>query len=143
MSEFTECTTKFKDRDSLVDALVEAGFKREHIEIHDKPVHLYGYQGDKRSQTANIIIRRQHVGGCSNDMGFLKKADGTFEAIISEFDQRSAGAHAGRSRGYNQQWLDGLCQTYTERLMTRTQLKKGRKVQKTKQGNKVVLSIYY
>ena len=143
MSEFTECATDFIDTQALVEALVEAGFKREHIEVHEKPQNLYGYQGDKRGQTANIIIRRQHVGGSSNDLGFLRKSDGTYEAIVSDFDRGSGGAHAQKSGGYNKRWLDGLKQTYSERLHTREQMKKGRKVVKTKKGNKVILSVYY
>lgn len=143
MSEFTVCKTKFKDRDALVDALVESGFKREEIEIHETPQNLYGYHGDKRSQKANIIIRRGSVGSSSNDLGFLKKEDGTYEAIISEFDRRSAGRHAGNAGGYNEKWLDSLCQNYAVRLLTREHQKKGRKVQATKKGDKVVLSVYY
>jgi hypothetical protein len=143
MSEFTECETELKDQAALVDALVEAGIAREHVEVHEAPQHLYGYHGDKRAQTANIIIRRNHVGSSSNDIGFLKKADGTYEAIVSEFDRRSGGNHAQKTGGYNERWLKTLKQPYATRMLEREQAKKGRKVLKTKKGNKVILSVYY
>ncbi len=43
--------------------------------------------GDLRTQSANIIIRKKNVGSASNDIGFLKKADGTYELIISQYDR--------------------------------------------------------
>lgn len=142
MSEFTICETQFRDLKALVTALVEAGIDRGHIEVHEDAQNLYGYHGDKRTQKANIIIRRQHVGGSSNDIGFVKKADGTYEAIISEFDRRSGGNHAGKFGGYNEKWLDSLKQNYSVVAQTNLQLKKGRKVQKTKVGDKVVLTVF-
>lgn len=143
MSEFTECETELMDTAALVDALVEIGIAREHIEVHEIPQNLYGYRGEKRAQTANIIIRRNHVGGSSNDIGFLKKADGKFEAIVSEFDSRSGGMHAQKTGGYNERWLKTLKQPYAARMLERDQAKKGRKVLKTKKGNKVILSVHY
>lgn len=142
MSEFVECQTKFKDRQALLEALVEMGWTRDQIEVHDNAVNLYGYRGDKRTQTAHVIIRRQHMGGCSNDMGFHKNADGTYEAIISEYDRRAANGTAKHTGGYNEKWLKELTQKYTERLYTREAVKKGFKVQKTVQGKKVVLTLF-
>src|SRR5581483_12511644 len=45
---------------------------------HDKPVHLYGYLGDARPETAEIVLRRFHIGRGSNDVGFKLGADGTY-----------------------------------------------------------------
>jgi len=96
MSHYLEIKTKITNRASLVKALCKCGFKENQIELHDTPTNLYGYTGDKRNQTANVIIRRQDVGSSSNDLGFVQKEDGTYEAIISEFDQRK----------YNEKWLN-------------------------------------
>ena len=81
-------------------ALADVGFK--HIEVHDTAQHLYGFQGDIRSQTAEIIIRRKYVGNASNDLGFQRQEDGTFEAMISEYDRRK----------YGQPWLKQVMQRY-------------------------------
>lgn len=61
------------------------------MEIHAAPQTLYGYHGDVRPERAHVIIRRQHVGSASNDIGFLREPDGTFTAIISEFDRARYG----------------------------------------------------
>jgi len=142
MSEFVECKTKIKDRKALIDALIAIGFAESEIEIDEEAVHLYGYQGDRREQKANVIIRKKNVGGSSNDIGFIKKDDGTYEAIISEFDRRSAGKHAQKYGGYNERFLKDLSQNYTERLYTRVAKEKGYEVKKVKKDNKIVLTLY-
>jgi hypothetical protein len=109
MSHFARVQTKFVDADALVKALRDVGLLV--VEHHAQAQHLYGYQGDRRAQTAEVIIRRKHVGGCSNDIGFKRGQDGTLEAIISDFD---------RNR-YGQPWLDHLAQRYAYRV-TRDQL---------------------
>ena len=45
---------------------------------------------------------RKFVGAASNDIGFKRQEDGTFEAIISAFDRRK----------YSQEWLGRLTQRY-------------------------------
>lgn len=146
MSEFVQCETKFKDKQALIDALVDMGWKLEQIEVCDKAEHLYGYHDDKRPEKANIIIRRNHVGGSSNDIGFVKEKDGTYRAIISEFDSSSAGLHARQTGGYNQKWLGLVNAKYAERLFTRHAKKKGydvKRVTKKVDGkDKVVLELY-
>jgi len=54
-------------------------------------MHLEGYHGDMRTETAHIVIPRSLVnqylgGGASNDVGFVKTSDG-FDAIVSEYDR--------------------------------------------------------
>lgn len=142
MSEFVECETKLKDEKALIEGLIAMGFTKEHIEVHKEATHLYGYRGDKRQQLANIIIRRQHVGGASNDMGFLKKADGTFEAIVSAYD-RSAGVGAARTTGgYNEKWLKQLYGNYNEKLLTRKMKEKGMEVRRVVKDKRVILVGY-
>lgn len=97
MSHYHEIKTQITNRDALVTALTKCGFKAEQIEVHDVAQNLYGYHGDKRNQKANVIVRRKHVGGASNDLGFAQKEDGTFEAIVSSYD---------KGIGYNDKWLD-------------------------------------
>ena len=99
MSHFTCIKTQIKNRDTLIQALSDVGFNE--VEVHETAQHLYGYQGDVREQTAEVIIRRQHISVASNDIGF-KQQDGQFEAIISEYDCQQ----------YSQEWLNGLTQRY-------------------------------
>jgi hypothetical protein len=91
MSHYLDFKTKITDRDALVKALCHMKTSQglltvDKIEVHDKATNLYGYQGDKRNTVANVIIRRNNVGGAANDIGFVKNADGTYSSIISEYD---------------------------------------------------------
>lgn len=100
MSHFTRLKTRITDRAALVKALADVGYKT--VEAHDTPQHLYGFVGDRRAQTAEVIVRRRHVGWFSNDIGFSRGADGCFEAIISDYDRHK----------HSQAWLDRLTQRY-------------------------------
>jgi hypothetical protein len=100
MSHFTVLRTQITDTDALVKALADLGFTQ--VEVHQTAQHLYGYQGDVRPQTAEVIIRRQLIGPASNDIGFKRQEDGTFDAIISDYDRNK----------YSQQWLQRLTQRY-------------------------------
>lgn len=44
MSHFVECQTEFRDPQALLTALIECGFEKAQIEIHDQAVPLYGCQ---------------------------------------------------------------------------------------------------
>jgi len=100
MSHFTSIKTQIKDRDALVKALNDVGLK--NLEVHESAQSLYGYQGDVRPETAEIIIRRKYVGSASNDIGFKLQEDGQYQAIISEYDRHK----------YNQNWLGKVMQRY-------------------------------
>lgn len=100
MSHFTRLRTKLRDPDLLAAALRRVGYP--HVEVHETPQALYGYRGDARPERAEVIVRREHVGHASNDIGFARQADSSFEAIISEYD---------RAR-HNESWLGTLGQAY-------------------------------
>lgn len=103
MSAYAEYETTFKDPKLLCDALKEMGF----AEVIYNPIaqQLEGYHGDKREETAEIIVPRRAVGEASNDIGFKKQADGTYKAVISEFD----------SMRHDSQWMTKLNVSYLER----------------------------
>lgn len=100
MSHFTSIQTQIKDADSLVKALADVGFQQ--VEMHSTAQPLYGYEGDRRADTAEVIIRRQQIGRLSNDIGFKRQSDGTFQAIISDYDRRR----------HSQDWLNQVTQRY-------------------------------
>jgi hypothetical protein len=93
MSHYAEVTLKITgEAEAIVRALCEMEWKtgklaRESVEVHTERKNLEGYHGDMREQKAHIIIRRQHVGGSSNDIGFEKKSDGSWVAHVSDFDK--------------------------------------------------------
>ncbi len=108
MSAYKEVKTKITDVSALVEALcacpnrIGRAWTAEDIEVHEEPVALYGYKGDRRAQRAHVVIRRGKVGGASNDIGFTRQEDGTFAAQISQFDHGF----------YGQKWQDKLGQEY-------------------------------
>lgn len=91
MSEYLTVTTTITDHATLLEALHDAaqelGFE---YEVHDEAQPLYGYRGDRRQDKAHVIIRRTHIGAMSNDLGYLRNEDGSYTAIVSEFDSRQA-----------------------------------------------------
>jgi hypothetical protein len=105
--------TCYKDRDALVEALGEMGYKI--VEVHDDAQNLVGYQGDTRAQKANIIVRRQYISGAANDLGFVKQDDGTYSAIVSAYD----------SSRHNAAWMVKLKVAYTEKCDMKTARKNG------------------
>jgi hypothetical protein len=100
MSHFTRVRTTLRDPRVLASALAELGFR--DTDVHDSPQALYGYLGDERPQRAEVIVRRRHIGPTSNDIGFARQPDGTFDAVISEFDRRT----------YDTSWLARVTQAY-------------------------------
>jgi hypothetical protein len=125
MSAYNEIETIYTDQDCLVEALTEMGYKPK---VSEKPEHLEGYHGDERAQTAEIIIPRKQVGGASNDVGFKKNANGTFTAIISDYDKSST-FHAKKQAQ--------LKKLYTEKKAIKQAKKNGLKFKgKTETTNK-------
>ena len=98
MSAFIVLATPMLDEQCLMLALMDLGFERTQIEVHEQAVSLHGYasQGYK----ANIIIRRQHTGDVYNDLGFLLTETG-YRAYISDDHPR-----------YNRPWLSRVHECY-------------------------------
>lgn len=113
MSHFTCIKTQIKNADALLKALSDLGFNK--VEVHKIAQPLYGWQGDVREQTAEVIIRRNYVGTSSNDIGFQRQEDGQFQAIISEYD----------CHRYSQEWLNNLTQRYAYHALIATAPEQG------------------
>ncbi len=133
MSAYKEHPTTLTDALCLTVALKAMGYV---IERYDEPQTLYDYHGHERPQKANVIIRREFTGiGASNDIGFLKGADGTFTAIISAYD---------RNVKFNDAWMGEVKQAYSEQreiAMARRKgyIFQGREVIDTNKGHQVRL----
>jgi len=120
----------FKDRDLLLASLAELGFTQVE-EGQDLP--LYGYQGDRRTETAAVVVRRQHVGLGSNDLGFARTPEGYFP-IISDYDRRTL--LAGR-------FLPRLRVAYAERVVESVRKRVRGSIHRTTEGSIVKLHVRY
>ena len=100
MSHYSRFQTKFADPALLCKALGDVGYKT--VEQHEHPVHLFGYHGDQRPDKANVVVRRKFISFAANDIGFIRKESGLYEAIISDYDKRK----------HNEDWLQKLTQRY-------------------------------
>lgn len=129
MSHFSEFQIKgITDKATLIRALELMGFEGK-IEVYDTPQPLYGYRGDERAQKAHIIIRRKYVGQASNDIGFERLPDGTYKALISDYDK----GH------YNDAWLSKLKTAYSVERISKMAKSKGFTVKSEVEKNKVKL----
>ena len=117
-SEYHAQKTEYKNAECLVEALKE---QYAEVEQHEVAQQLYDFCGrkthylDKDGDKANIIVRRHIVGGAANDLGFRKTADGTFEAIVSNYD----------SHKHDAKWFQNLKRSYVERVDMKTAAKNG------------------
>jgi Protein of unknown function (DUF1257) len=120
----------FKDRGLLMAALADLGYTRIE-EGQDLP--LYGYRGDRRPETAGLVVRRAHIGSASNDLGFVRSADGYFP-IISDYDQRTL--LEGR-------FLPRLRVAYAEQVVETVRKRLRASVRRTVEGSVVKLKVRY
>lgn len=114
MSKYSEIATSFSDPELLIAALTAVGFRNIRNHVGD-PQPLTGFQGDKRKNLADIIIPRREVGSMSNDLGFSRGADGTFQLIVSDYD----------SSRYNSAWQQNLKFNYAEQNILRAAKRQG------------------
>ena len=99
MSHFVPIKTTMKDVDSLVDALVSMGFKRENIEVHKTATTIRDYHKDTKK--ANVAIRKEYT-GIPSDIGFEKEADGAFTSHLDDYN------YSGDVPRYDDAWSTKL-----------------------------------
>ena len=73
---------------------------------------------DANGDTANVIVRRKYVGGAANDLGFLKNADGSYAALVSQYD----------SHRHNEKWFGTLKAKYAEKFVAKEAKRQGMKL---------------
>lgn len=142
MSQYHEATCAIKDEDSLVAALKELGFNT--VEVHKEAQTLYDYHGKPRPQKANVIVRKDTFCSSSNDIGFLKNTDGTYTAIVSQFDST---AHDGVHSGYLDKRVKATVGGFVMKVKTRAAViaaereaqKKGMKTERRYENGKTRL----
>ena len=120
----------FKDRGLLMAALADLGY----TQVEDgQDLPLNGYRGDRRPETAGLVVRREHIGSASNDLGFVRSADGYFP-IISDYDQRTL--LEGR-------FLPRLRVAYAEQVVETVRKRLRASVRRTVEGSVVKLKVRY
>lgn len=120
----------FKNRCLLLAALADLGY----TEVEEgEALALYGYQGDRRVETAEIVVRRRYVGSASNDLGFARTPRG-YVPIISEYDQRAL--HGG-------QFLVKLRTAYHERVVEEVKRRLHGTAQRVVEGHLIKIRVRY
>ena len=120
----------FKDRTLLVGALSDLGY----AEIDEgEALPLYGYQGDQRPETAEIVVRRAYLGSLSNDLGFVR-TEGGFVPLISDYDQGAL---------YGGRLLVALRTAYSERAVAEVARRLRGVVHRTVEGSLVRIRVRY
>jgi hypothetical protein len=120
----------FTNQALLIAALADLGYTEVE---QGEALPLYGYQGDKRTEYAEIVVRRRHIGSASNDLGFRRTAEG-YTPIISEYDQRTL--HRGK-------FIPSLRAAYNERVVGEMQRRLRGSLRRETQGSVVKLKIRY
>ena len=119
-----------KDRRLLLAALADLGY----TEVDEgEALPLYGYQGNRRPETAELVVRRRHLGSASNDVGFARTPAG-YVAIVSEYDQRTL--HGGR-------FLVELRTAYSERVIEEVRRRLHGTARRTLEGSVVKVTVRY
>ena len=120
----------FKSQPLLLAALTDLGY--DQVEVGDK-LPLYGYRGDRRAETAEIVVRRDYVGSASNDLGFVRTDQG-YVPVISEYDQSTL--HNGR-------FLVKLRTAYSERVVEQVKKRLHGTAHRTVEGSVVKIRVRY
>jgi hypothetical protein len=120
----------FKDRRLLLAALAELGYGA--VEEGER-LPLYGYEGDRRRETAEVVVRRQHVGHASNDVGFARTERG-YVPIISEYDQQTL---------LDGRFLVRLRTAYSERVVEEVRRRLNGTARRTVEGNLVRIRVRF
>lgn len=85
MSHYSTIKTVLVDGEIIKQALTQMGFSYKV----GKNLPLYDFLG-QRTQTSDIIISRKELSSASNDIGLRRTSNGSYEVLISEFDERQA-----------------------------------------------------
>lgn len=118
----------FKDRRLLLAALADLGY----AEVEEgETLSLYGYGGDRRAETAEIVIRRHLVGPLSNDLGFKRTEQG-YLPLVSEYDQQTL---------LDGHFLVRLRTAYSERVVEEVKRRLRGTAQRRVEGSRITIRV--
>ena len=132
MSQYEELTTTMTDRQFLVEALTEMGYKP----VQSEATALRGYGGINWNRPVQVTIPRDQLRGALASIGFGRDDSGVFQAVIDDLDRQYC--------GFDERWLGRVAQAYKERqtmavARSKGYVFRGRDVIQTPQGPKVQL----
>lgn len=120
----------FKDRGLLLGALSDIGYAQVE---EGEALPLFGYEGDRREETAELVVRQAHLGPASNDLGFAR-TEGGYVPIVSEYDR---GALLGG------RLLPRLRAAYAERVVERVKGRLRGSARRTTEGSVTKVRVRY
>lgn len=91
MSRFVVGNCRFESLADLIGTL-EGLFGEGTVERSvsgDNELIPYGYHGDSRvGEIGKVaaVVRREHIGGSSNDLPVIRNADGSYQVATSDYD---------------------------------------------------------
>ena len=104
MSQFVEAQTYVTDPEDIIEALIELGILKDHIEVHDEPVPLSGYDRNS-SHMAEIVVRKGNLDASFGDLGATRYKEGKpqefFRFISDDMDcsTKDSGSGSGSESG--------------------------------------------
>jgi len=113
MSHYTKIETRLTSLPHLLKALNDLGFNQ--VESYGSPVKLEGAESFWIDETAEVVIRKEHLKARKNDMGFKRQSDGSYVAVISSYDEKF----------YDEIWIRNLSQRYSYHVTRDTLEQKG------------------
>jgi hypothetical protein len=120
----------FTDRQLLLAALADLGYPEVE---QGEALPLEGYQGDRRPETAELVVRRRYLGAASNDLGFAHTPEG-YMPIVSDYDERTL--HGG-------QFLVKLRTAYSEQVVAEVTRRLHGTARRTVEGHLVKIQVRY
>ncbi len=120
----------FKERRLLLGALADLGYPQVE---EGEALPLHGYRGDRRPETAELVVRRQHLGSASNDLGFRRTQAG-YTPVISEYDERTL---------LGGQFLVNLRTAYAERVVEEVRRRLHGTARRALEGSLVKIYVRY
>lgn len=133
MSAYKKIKSVVRDAELLKSVLRDLRIPFEEGES----LHLYGYHGRKREETADIIVRRSHIEGAANDIGWARQEDGSYQLIVSEYDTM-------RTKDKTSMQYKIVCaamQEYSRREVIRRYEAEGYEVKETRVDGKIQLEV--
>ena len=120
----------FKDQRLLLGALADLGYPQVE---EGEALPLYGYRGDRRPETAELVVRRACLGASSNDLGFRRTQAG-YTPVISEYDERTL---------LGGQFLVKLRTAYAERVVEEVRRRLHGTARRALEGSLVKIRVRY
>jgi len=120
----------FRDRRLLLAALTDLGYAEVE---QGEALSLFGYQGDRRPESAEIVVRRRYLGSASNDLGFARTPAG-YVPILSEYDHRVL--HGGN-------FLIKLRTAYSERVVDEVKRRLHGTARRIVEGDRIRITVRF